>query len=245
MEKSSSTADEDSATDDDESCSHLKILDPLKAQLASAIEELGGHVVPKLNWSAPVDATWISPDGLRCCNPDEILLLLKSSARVAHDLRCVHNSPWCCEQAAEQAAEPTLPAADGIQRQHQPVAVASAQVRPEIVLKKFKTLNHSMEFRAFVLDSTLVGISQRDPTQHFPAMQDLLRGISCAIKDFYRKEMAAKFDRPHCAIPAIAFVCTFFWPMCDLCVPCNVLLFWSSKSRKLVSSHMRMSCRCF
>lgn len=221
VEGSSTSADGGSTTDDDESCSQQYVLHPLKAQLATAIEELGGHVVPKLNWSAPVDATWISPDGLRCSNPDEVLLLLKSSERVAHDLHCVRSSPCC----GEPTAEPEPATADGIQPQHQPVDLSRTQVQPEIVLKQFKILDSSMEFRAFVLDNKLVGMSQRDPTQHFPAIQGLLHGISCAIKAFYHKHIAEKFDRPHCAIPIRTSVHTpGQWATCCLsCLNCACL----------------------
>ena len=80
----------------------------LTQQISSAIESLGGSVLPKLNWSSPrvrcvcvrerdregpyiphhlQDATWISPgNSLRCTCPAEIFLLLKSSDFIAHDL---------------------------------------------------------------------------------------------------------------------------------------------------------------
>ena len=78
----------------------------LTQQISSAIELLGGAVLPKLNWSSPrvrreggrererpyfpnhlQDATWISPgNSLRCTCPAEIFLLLKSSDFIAHDL---------------------------------------------------------------------------------------------------------------------------------------------------------------
>lgn len=198
VEGSGSIVGGDSTTDDDEFSSQVVMLEPLKAQMASAIEQLGGQVMPKLNWSAPVDATWISPDGLRCSNPDEVLLLLKSSERAAHDLHCIHSSPCRGEQTEQTTPTATT---DGIQQQHHSAAASGAPLQPEIVLKQFKILDHSMEFRAFVLDHNLFGISQRDPTQHFPAIQDLLPGISCAVEDFHHKHMAAKFDRPHCATP--------------------------------------------
>ena len=48
---------------------------------------MGKYVVPKLNWSCPVDAKWVSTnDQLGCSNADEILLLLKCSDRIASDL---------------------------------------------------------------------------------------------------------------------------------------------------------------
>src|SRR4051812_40688193 len=42
------------------------------------IEELGGKVAPKLNWSAPKDATWIAAtNSMECRTPNDIYLLLK------------------------------------------------------------------------------------------------------------------------------------------------------------------------
>ena len=50
------------------------------------MQKLGGCVVPKLNWSCPIDSVWISINGIRCHSADDVLLLLKASDRVAHDL---------------------------------------------------------------------------------------------------------------------------------------------------------------
>lgn len=58
-----------------------------EASVDAAIRELGGSVFPKLNWSAPKDAVWMSTDGtLRCTNAAEVMLLLKSSDYAAADI---------------------------------------------------------------------------------------------------------------------------------------------------------------
>lgn len=45
----------------------------LHAEIESAIEQLGGQVAPKLNWSSPTDALWISSyNSLKCCNADQV-----------------------------------------------------------------------------------------------------------------------------------------------------------------------------
>lgn len=47
----------------------------LHAAVATAISELGGAVAPRLNWSSPTDALWLtSSNSLRCTNPDEVSL---------------------------------------------------------------------------------------------------------------------------------------------------------------------------
>lgn len=45
----------------------------LHASIAAAIVELGGAVAPRLNWSSPTDALWLSSSNtLKCTNPDEV-----------------------------------------------------------------------------------------------------------------------------------------------------------------------------
>lgn len=44
-----------------------------KRAVEAAISELGGRVVPKLNWSCPTDALWVSAtNSLACRNADEV-----------------------------------------------------------------------------------------------------------------------------------------------------------------------------
>lgn len=50
---------------------------PLLVEVNTAIDELGGEVAPKLNWSSPLDAAWILPGRcLKCSNADEVGLQL-------------------------------------------------------------------------------------------------------------------------------------------------------------------------
>lgn len=62
------------------------------AEIESAISELGGAVAPKLNWSAPVDSTWMLPDNtMRCLNANDVYMLLKSSDHINHDIELQPN----------------------------------------------------------------------------------------------------------------------------------------------------------
>jgi hypothetical protein len=66
----------------------------LEAAVDAAIAELGGAALPKLNWSAPKDATFMSADAtISCTCFSEVALLLRSSDCVAHDL--VSARPSC------------------------------------------------------------------------------------------------------------------------------------------------------
>jgi len=96
------------------------------ADIEAAIQKMNGEVAPKLNWSAPVDATWILPsNSMRCITANDIYLLLKSSDYVNHDLQ-----------------------------------LDPAQIT--LVLREWFDVHPSHEFRCFVKDRKLVGISQRD-----------------------------------------------------------------------------------
>ncbi|KAJ1908911.1 hypothetical protein IWQ60_011458 [Tieghemiomyces parasiticus] len=137
------------------------------AELRRLIGELGGAVFPKLNWSAPRDATWIaSTNTLRCTTPDEILLLLKSSDCVSDDLsrpyreaaHSIVSSP-IGQGANRTGATETTISADT----HEPLAEADT----ELVLRKWSNLNPALEFRAFVVRGQLRAVSQMD-LNHYP-----------------------------------------------------------------------------
>ncbi|EXJ83725.1 cell division cycle protein 123 [Capronia coronata CBS 617.96] len=124
-------------------------------QIRSTIGELGGKVVPKLNWSAPKDATWMVPtNDMECRTPNDIYLLLKSSDFVTHDL--------------EQAF-------DG--------CVDQMEVPYHLVLRKSFNLNPSLEFRCFVRNRKLIAISQRE-MNYFEFLFELRQSFKAKIQDF-------------------------------------------------------------
>lgn len=47
--------------------------DAVVAEIDDAIQQLGGTVAPRLNWSSPHDATWVLTCGtLACTNAQEV-----------------------------------------------------------------------------------------------------------------------------------------------------------------------------
>ncbi|KAF2320475.1 hypothetical protein GH714_027604 [Hevea brasiliensis] len=65
----------------------------LELKIKESIEILGGAVFPKLNWSSPKDSAWISTSGtLHCTSFSEIVLLLRSSDSLVHDLCHAYDS---------------------------------------------------------------------------------------------------------------------------------------------------------
>jgi hypothetical protein len=140
--------------------------------IENTIEELGGKVAPKLNWSAPKDATWINAtNSMECRTPNDIYLLLKSSDFVTHDV--AHAFDDTVDQSSANAEE----------------------IPYHLVLRKWITLNPSVEFRCFVRDRRLIALCQRD-LNHFEflfKMQDKLRD---AVQDFFDVRLRDTFPDP-------------------------------------------------
>jgi hypothetical protein len=134
--------------------------------------ELGGSVVPKLNWSAPKDALHmaLSKNSMECKSANDIYLLLKSSIFVTHDL----------EHAFDDCID--LP----------PKSLTTADIPYSLILRPFFKVNTAFEFRCFVKDRTLVGICQRDLKDvGYPAQ--LLDELQRHIQDFFDDTLKITF----------------------------------------------------
>ncbi|OAQ68073.1 hypothetical protein VFPPC_04372 [Pochonia chlamydosporia 170] len=138
------------------------------SKIKETIAELGGAVAPKLNWSSPKDAKWMSPhqNTLKCTSPNDIYLLLKSSSFIAHDLN--HAFDDCTP------APPSRP------------------FTPVLVLRPFFNPYVSMEFRCFVKHRTLIGVSQRD-WNYYEFLRGLRPHIWKKINLFFKEKMRLTF----------------------------------------------------
>jgi len=117
--------------------------------ISCAITDLGGAVLPKLNWSAPRDAKWMYGT-LRCETAREVLTLLKSSDFIAHDL--CHGFDHCVSSNGSRNRS-----------------------RPDVfylVLREWRAINEANEFRCFVHDRHLRAVSQRHGSMFFPHLVD-------------------------------------------------------------------------
>jgi hypothetical protein len=142
--------------------------------IESTIEELGGKVAPKLNWSAPKDATWINAtNSMECRTPNDIYLLLKSSDFVTHDIA----------HAFDDTVETSGPEQD---------------IPYHLVLRKWITLNPSVEFRCFVRDRRLIALCQRD-LNHFDFLFQLEDKLRDRIQDFFDAKLRDTFPDPNFA----------------------------------------------
>ncbi|KAJ4848941.1 hypothetical protein Tsubulata_034177 [Turnera subulata] len=142
----------------------------LELQIKESINALGGAVFPKLNWSAPKDAAWISTSGtLRCTSFCEIALLLHSSDSLVHDL-C--NAYDLCSDNNQSRAQSFF-----------------------LALRKwYSSLLPEMEFRCFVRDQRLVGISQREVTTFYPVLLGKKNNLQELIEEFFLDNVRSKFE---------------------------------------------------
>lgn len=137
-------------------------------RLKDVIAELGGAVFPKLNWSAPQDATHMMTEKtMRCIQPNDIYLLLKSSNLITHDLD--HAFDGCQDKAT-----------------------SSANFTPILTLRPWLNIKPSLEFRCFVKQRTLIGISQRD-RNHYSWLSAMRPVIAAKVEDFFERVMRTSF----------------------------------------------------
>lgn len=148
-----------------------------EAEVKAAIKKLGGMVFPKLNWSAPRDASWISFDKtLKCTCPSDIYLLLKSSDFVCHDL----TQPFHLCSDDENIRNEAL-------------------VKYELVLRRWQELNLASEFRCFVKDNTVIGICQRHNDMFHNHLVEEKNDIIADILSFHSNIIKGNFpDKNYC-----------------------------------------------
>ncbi|GEQ71464.1 hypothetical protein JCM33374_g5148 [Metschnikowia sp. JCM 33374] len=116
-------------------------------------------VMPKVNWSAPKDARWILiNNSLECTSNADVYLLLNASDHIAHDL-----DGHIYDECVDKDEGPFL--------------------KPELVLKRWtRELNPALEFRVFVKNRRILGVSQRD-LNHY----QFLSGLHPKLHDLMEK----------------------------------------------------------
>ncbi|XP_038054471.1 cell division cycle protein 123 homolog [Patiria miniata] len=155
--------------DDEDAQSRIPSFPGLEESIRTAIHNLGGRVFPKLNWSAPRDASWMAcGNTLQCSCVNDIFLLLKSSDFVTHDLTSPFEHCTDCEQGPQDTLY-------------------------ELVLRRWCDISEATEFRVFVKNDDIIGISQRDHTNFFPDLGPLAEQIHNEIEDFHDRHIAGNF----------------------------------------------------
>lgn len=134
-----------------------------EAALTEAIAELGGAVVPKLNWSVPRDAAWVNGGTIKCETAGDVMLLLKSSDRMQNDLDRLEE----------------------LQQIVTPSSALSSALQPVLTLRKWAYFHPSMHFRCFVRRSVLCAVSQREPSAFYPFLADEIPRLRTLLHTFF------------------------------------------------------------
>ncbi|XP_032205296.1 cell division cycle protein 123 homolog isoform X2 [Mustela erminea] len=120
------------------------------------------------NTATLTDAYWIAMNSsLKCKTLSDIFLLFKSSDFITRDF----TQPFihCTDDSPDPCIE------------------------YELVLRKWCELIPGAEFRCFVKENKLIGISQRDYTQYYDHISKQKEEICRCIQDFFKKHLQYKF----------------------------------------------------
>ena len=145
----------------------------LESEIAKCIASLGGHVFPKLNWSSPSDAAWIRiGNSMKCEIFSDICDLLKASDTIAtFDLS--ENIIGCVLQSAPS-------------------------FRSYLVLREWREIESSLEFRVFVRNSYIIAISQRNSGDYYPFLSAVKMDVLKMIEQFFYKNIQSNLIVPSC-----------------------------------------------
>ncbi|RDD45991.1 Cell division cycle protein 123-like protein [Trichoplax sp. H2] len=177
-ESDSDLSDEwNNASDDEDTTAPIPTFPKLEEDVNQHIRELGGYVFPKLNWSSPQDAAWISHNGtLQCSTFQDITLLLKSSDRVGHDLTKPHLSFEGCQDPAGDFS--------GYE-----ACKIYEQYRKEC-----------KDFDTKPINFVHAAISQRDISNYYPFMVTTMTECCHDIAKFFYKNIKEKFTETNYVI---------------------------------------------
>ncbi|KAI9741947.1 MAG: hypothetical protein M1834_000336 [Cirrosporium novae-zelandiae] len=168
--------------------------------IESTIRSLGGKVVPKLNWSAPKDATWINAtNSMDCCCANDVYLLLKSSDFITHDLEQAFLN--CVDDPDTNTNTDANPLPPSSKTENPP----TSPIPYTLILRKHFLINPSLEFRCFVRSRTLHCLCQRDPN-HYSFLPPLLPTLLPLIQNFFTQNLKDTFPDENfvfdCYVPA-------------------------------------------
>ena len=144
----------------------------LQDQTQLIMNRFDGEVFVKMNWSAPIDALWVNGETAKCLNVDDVFLLLKSSDRVWFDIEKMYDM---CDNSSKKSPEQLY-----------------------LIVKKWANLNPAMEFRLFVHENQLRGISQRDCCTLYKFLHEQWEDLEDKIVEFYDEQIAGKLSIQSC-----------------------------------------------
>ncbi|KAI8102196.1 hypothetical protein M9435_005802 [Picochlorum sp. BPE23] len=168
------------------------------ARVKDAIDELGGCVIPKLQWSCPKDASWMMPNNtIQCSTADDVFLLLKSSDRIAHDVEVLQQ---ICHQSSPRS--PLVSSTmthnhdddDKEEDEEEEEMVKIPEKAHVLALRRWYDLKPGREFRCFVKNNRLIAISQRDVSCKYQHIIDHVDAIKQRIQHMYDTVIHTRFS---------------------------------------------------
>ncbi|XP_066586682.1 translation initiation factor eIF2 assembly protein-like isoform X1 [Prorops nasuta] len=156
---------DDFSSEADKDCEYQPTFPEFSKKVQDVIDEYGAVFI-KSNWSAPLDATWVAPTKtLKCNSLEDVYLLLKSSDRITKDLTAIKH-----------------------------LASNGYPLKFSLILKQWTDINPCTEFRCFVVDKELIGISQRDISQYYTYNESEKFNISTDIKSLFLERIRDRFS---------------------------------------------------
>jgi hypothetical protein len=113
---------------------------------------------------------------MKCTSPNDIYLLLKSSSFVSHDLEHAFDNCSPTPSSSISSAK----------------SAAGLKFTPVLVLRSFFSPLPSLEFRCFVKDRSLVGITQRD-LNHYGFLESLRSAITLRVREIFNRRLRFTF----------------------------------------------------
>lgn len=145
------------------------------------IASLGGSVFVKTNWHSPKDAFWITAGQTMCCKDiNDVYQLIKASSMCKEDINVTQTN-----QEIGTNIESSNSNQQTICKQY-------------IIFKKWHDIHPGTEFRCFVRNKRLIGISPRDWPQFHEYICLERTNIVAGIISTFRKHINPKFHLDDC-----------------------------------------------
>lgn len=162
------------------------------ASLAQKISQFGGSVFIKTNWNSPKDAFWITAGQTMCCKDiTDVYQLLKASGNCKENLSCYNLPVFDVESLAEATSSTDT---DNSETSSQ----LSSQCNQFLIFKKWHDIHPGTEFRCFVRNKRLIGISPRDWPQYHEYICSQRINIINDIVSTFKEHIKPKFPLYDC-----------------------------------------------
>lgn len=145
--------------------------------IADKIKELGGYAFIKTNWHSPKDAFWITTGQTMCCKDiTDVYQLLKASGICREDFLSLNESN--VEQENDNSE--------------------FNDYKQYLIFKKWHDIHPGTEFRCFVRNKCIIGISPRDWPQYHEYIFSQKLNIVNDIVTLFKEHIKTKFPLYDC-----------------------------------------------